>query len=238
MTMPAVGLSRPSGEQHRSHRANWLRAGVLGANDGLISTACLVVGVAAAESSRSAILIAGFAGLTAGTLSMAAGEYVSVSSQRDAEHADLGREQQELADYPDAELDELTEIYRGRGLSPELSRHVATELSAHDQLAAHSRDELGINENALARPIQAAVVSALTFVGGAIVPIIVVAVASASTRIAATIAFTLVGLGLLGSLGARVGGAPVRRAALRVLVGGSLAMIASLFIGQLTGRFA
>jgi vacuolar iron transporter family protein len=230
--------SRPDGHLHRSHRAGWLRAGVLGANDGLISTASLIVGVAAADSSRSAILIAGFAGLTAGTLSMAAGEYVSVSSQRDAEHADLVSETAELAANPEDELEELAAIYRNRGLSASLSHEVAVELSAHDRLAAHARDEIGIDPDGLARPIQAAVVSALTFVVGAIVPILVVAVASASTRIAATIVVTLVALGVLGLLGARVGGAPVPRAALRVLVGGSLAMIASLIIGRLTGSIA
>jgi vacuolar iron transporter family protein len=232
------GRSRAEGDLHRSHRTGWLRAAVLGANDGLVSTASLIVGVAAADSSRSAILIAGFAGLTAGTLSMAAGEYVSVSSQRDAEHADLVSERAELVSNPEDELEELAQIYIGRGLSPELSHQVAVDLTAHDQLAAHARDEIGIDPNELARPIQAAVVSALSFVVGAIVPILAVAVASASTRIAATIVTTLVALGVLGLLGARVGGAPVPKAAARVLVGGALAMFASLIIGKLTGNFA
>jgi vacuolar iron transporter family protein len=238
MPTTTSGQSRPDGHVHRSHRAGWLRAGVLGANDGLISTASLIVGVAAADSSRSAILIAGFAGLTAGTLSMAAGEYVSVSSQRDAEHADLVSERVELETNPEGELEELTQIYRSRGLSRELAHEVAVELSKSDRLAAHARDEIGINPNGLARPLQAAVVSALTFVVGAIVPILVVAIASASARIPATIAVALVALGVLGSIGARVGGAPVRKAAIRVLVGGSLAMVASLLIGQVTGNFA
>lgn len=222
-------------EQHLSERGAWLRAAVLGANDGLISTASLIVGVAAADSSRSAILIAGVAGLTAGALSMAAGEYVSVSSQRDAERADLERERAELEAFPEAEVEELVRIYEKRGLSRDLARQVAAELSKKDRLAVHARDELGIDVHALANPIQASIVSALSFVAGAVVPVVVVLLASAPLRVLLTMAITLVGLVVLGALGARLGGAPMRPAAIRVLVGGSLALVISLGIGRLTG---
>jgi vacuolar iron transporter family protein len=222
-------------ERHLGGRAAWLRAAVLGANDGLISTASLMVAVAAANSTRSAILVAGIAGLTAGSLSMAAGEYVSVSSQRDTERADLERERRELDATPAAERDELARIYRDRGLSEELSERVADELSQGDRLAIHARDELGIDPEALANPVQAAVVSALSFVVGAVIPILVVALSPSSWRVPLTMFVTLVGLGVLGALGARIGGAPVGRAAIRVLVGGMLALLISLAIGQLTG---
>ncbi len=212
-----------------------MRAAVLGANDGLISTASLMVGVAAASSSRSAILVAGTAGLTAGALSMAAGEYVSVSSQRDTEQADLKRERVELLESPEAERDELAAIYRQRGLSEELAERVADELSQLDRLAIHARDELGINTLALANPVQASVVSALSFVLGAVVPIIVVLISSAATRVPLTMGVTVVGLVMLGATGARLGGAPQQRAALRVFVGGTLALLISLGIGRLTG---
>jgi VIT1/CCC1 family predicted Fe2+/Mn2+ transporter len=208
---------------------------VLGANDGLISTASLMVGVAAADSSRTAILVAGVAGLTAGALSMAAGEYVSVSSQRDTEQADLQRERRELDTDSDAELEELVQIYRTRGLSEPLARQVAEEFSRGDPIRVHARDELGIDTDELANPVQAAVVSAASFVVGAVVPIIVVAIASSGWRIPLTMLVTLVGLVTLGSVGARVGGAPRRRAAIRVLVGGTLALAISLAIGRLTG---
>lgn len=222
-------------ERHLGSRAAWLRAAVLGANDGLISTASLMVGVAAAASARSTILVAGIAGLTAGALSMAAGEYVSVSSQRDTEHADLERERTELADSPRAELAELRRIYEDRGLSPELARQVADELSHADQLAVHARDELGIDPDALANPVQASFVSALSFIGGAVVPIVVVAVAPGSARVVITMVVTLIGLVALGALGARLGGAPKQRAAVRVFVGGTLALVISLGIGKVTG---
>jgi VIT1/CCC1 family predicted Fe2+/Mn2+ transporter len=208
---------------------------VLGANDGLISTASLMVGVAAADSSRTAILVAGVAGLTAGALSMAAGEYVSVSSQRDTEQADLQRERRELDTDSDAEREELVQIYRTRGLSEPLARQVAEEFSRGDPIRVHARDELGIDTDELANPVQAAVVSAASFVVGAVVPIIVVAIASSGWRIPLTMLVTLVGLVTLGSVGARVGGAPRRRAAIRVLVGGTLALAISLAIGRLTG---
>jgi vacuolar iron transporter family protein len=222
-------------ERHRGGRATWLRAAVLGANDGLISTASLMVGVAAADSGRTAILVAGFAGLTAGALSMAAGEYVSVSSQRDTERADLERERIELEATPDAEREELARIYRKRGLSEELSVRVADELSKLDRLAIHARDELGIDIGALANPIQASFVSAVSFIVGAVLPIIVVLLTTASMRVPLTIAVSLVGLGVLGAVGARLGGAPLRRAAVRVLIGGTLALVISLAIGRITG---
>jgi VIT1/CCC1 family predicted Fe2+/Mn2+ transporter len=224
-----------AGERHLGGRAAWLRAAVLGANDGLISTASLMVGVAAADSSRSAILVAGVAGLTAGALSMAAGEYVSVSSQRDTEQADLQRERRELESDPEAEREELARIYRDRGLSDALAEQVADELSQLDRLEVHARDELGFDVEALANPGQAAVVSALSFVIGAIVPILIVAIAPAGIRVPLTMAVTLFGLVALGAAGAKLGGAPMRRAALRVLVGGTLALLISLVIGRLTG---
>ena len=232
MTAPRAHVAA---ERHLGSRAAWLRAAVLGANDGLISTASLIVGVAAADPARSAILVAGLAGLTAGALSMAAGEYVSVSSQLDTERADLAREQGELATSPDAELDELTGIYERRGLSPPLARQVAVELSAHDRLAVHARDELGIDPDALARPIQAAAVSASSFIAGAVLPVLIVALVPSSLRLLVTIVATLAGLVLLGSIGAQLGGAPRGRAAARVLVGGSLALTIALGIGRLTG---
>lgn len=222
-------------ERHLGSRAAWLRAAVLGANDGLISTASLIVGVAAADNARSAILVAGIAGLTAGALSMAAGEYVSVSSQLDAERADLAREQAELAASPEAELDELTDIYERRGLHRELARQVAVELSEHDRLAIHARDELGFDVAALARPVQASAVSALSFLSGALLPVLIVAVAPASVRMVVTVAATLLGLVVLGAVGAGFGGAPRGRAALRVLIGGVLALAIALGIGRLTG---
>jgi len=222
-------------ERHLGGRAAWLRAAVLGANDGLISTASLMVGVAAADSARSAILVAGIAGLTAGALSMAAGEYVSVSSQLDTERADLALEARELATAPEAEQAELVRIYERRGLSPDLAAQVATELSQHDLLPIHARDELGIDVNALAKPVQASAVSALSFISGALLPILIMALAPSGARIATTMAATLVGLVGLGSLGARLGGAPQGRAAVRVFIGGTLALFIALGIGQITG---
>ncbi len=222
-------------ERHLGGRAVWLRAAVLGANDGLISTASLMVGVAAADSARSTILVAGIAGLTAGALSMAAGEYVSVSSQLDSERADLERERAELADAPEAEQAELVRIYEQRGLSPGLAQQVAAELSQQDRLPVHARDELGIDPQALANPVQASAVSALSFLTGALLPVLIVALAPASSRMPITVAVTLVGLVALGSFAARLGGAPQRRAAIRVLIGGSLALLIALGIGRLTG---
>lgn len=222
-------------ERHLGGRAAWLRAAVLGANDGLISTASLIVGVAAAENTRSAVLVAGVAGLTAGALSMAAGEYVSVSSQLDTERADLAREERELATDPEAEVDELAAIYEGRGLSGPLARQVAVELSARQPLAVHARDELGIDMAALARPVQASIVSAVSFIAGALLPVLIVALVPGSVRIPVTVVTTLAGLVLLGAVGAGLGGAPRGRAAVRVLVGGSLALLIALGIGRVTG---
>ncbi|CDP52043.1 hypothetical protein [Devosia sp. DBB001] len=222
-------------EVHMVHRIGWLRAAVLGANDGLVSTASLVVGVASAGSDRSAILIAGLAGLVAGAMSMAAGEYVSVSSQADAEKADLERERRELADNPAGELDELTDIYVARGLSEPLARQVAEQLMAGDALAAHARDELGISETVETRPIQAAIVSALTFSAGAIVPILV-AIASPTAITGWTVAATtIVGLAILGGLGASAGGAGIAKGAIRVTFWGALAMAATAVIGTVFG---
>ena len=208
---------------------------MLGANDGLISTAALVLGVAAAGSARSAILLAGISGLTAGALSMAAGEYISVSSQRDAERADLVREQHELATDPASELDELTEIYKARGLAEDLARQVAIQLSEDDPLRVHARDELGLDIDVLANPLQASIVSALSFAVGAALPVLLVALVPSTLRIGATILATLVGLVGLGSLSAALGGAPRNKAAGRVLVGGAVALAISVAVGALTG---
>jgi vacuolar iron transporter family protein len=222
-------------EMHLSHRSNWLRAAVLGANDGIVSTASLVLGVAAAGSGRAAIVTAGIAGLVAGALSMAAGEYVSVSSQRDAEEADLRLEERELRADPSGELRELIAIYERRGLSHDLATEVAEALSRNDALAAHARDELGLAQDRLARPLQAAWASALSFSTGAVVPLLAVAVVPSGARVAATVAVTLVALALLGDQGARLGGAPRARATVRVVVWGAVAMAITAAIGALVG---
>lgn len=229
-------MSRHShSEIHMVHRIGWLRAAVLGANDGLVSTSSLVVGVAAAGSGKPEVLIAGIAGLVAGAMSMAAGEYVSVSSQTDAERADLARETRELAETPEAELEELTRIYADRGLDRELAEKVAVQLTERDALGSHARDELGISETVTARPIQAALVSALTFAVGAVVPLIV-ALLALETRIALLVATsTLVGLAVLGGLGAFAGGAGVVRGAARVTFWGALAMGATAAVGAAFG---
>jgi len=222
-------------ELHMVHRIGWLRAAVLGANDGLVSTSSLVVGVAAAGSGHQAILVAGLAGLVAGAMSMAAGEYVSVSSQSDAEQADLARERTELRDNPAGELDELTGIYVGRGLEPSLARQVAEQLTAGNALAAHARDELGISETVATRPVQAALVSAITFAAGAILPILV-AVFSPPGQVGWIVAVTtLVGLAILGGLGASAGGAALLKGALRVTFWGAIAMAATAAIGAIFG---
>lgn len=222
-------------ETHMVHRIGWLRAAVLGANDGIVSTASLVVGVAAAGSGRAEVLIAGLAGLVAGAMSMAAGEYVSVSSQTDAERADLVRETRELRETPEAELDELTGIYVKRGLDKALARQVAVQLTERDALGAHARDELGISETVTAHPVQAALVSALTFAVGAAVPLIVAILAS-PTRITPVVAVaTLFALALLGALGATAGGAGVVRGSIRVTFWGALAMAATAAVGMIFG---
>jgi VIT1/CCC1 family predicted Fe2+/Mn2+ transporter len=220
---------------HLSHRSNWLRAAVLGANDGIVSTASLVLGVAAAGAGRAAIVTAGIAGLVAGALSMAAGEYVSVSSQRDAEEADLRLEERELRADPRGELRELAGIYERRGLPAELAAQVAEALSRDDPLEAHARDELGLAEERLARPLQAAWASALSFSTGALVPLLAVAIVPAGARIAVAVAVTLAALALLGDVGARLGGAPRGRATVRVVVWGALAMAITAAIGALVG---
>jgi vacuolar iron transporter family protein len=230
-----VPWRRPHAEEHLSFRSNWLRAAVLGANDGILSTSSLVLGVAASGASRSAIVTAGVAGLVAGAGSMAAGEYVSVSSQRDTEDADLRLEARELADDPEGELAELTAIYEGRGLSSELALEVATALSKDDALGAHARDELGLPEDRRARPLQAAGASALSFAVGAILPLLAVGIFGASLRIAACVVVTLLALAGLGALGARLGGAPELPAVARVVFWGAVAMAATAAIGALVG---
>ena len=222
-------------ERHRTAHIGWLRASVLGANDGLISTASLIVGVAASGTGRSEILIAGVAGLVAGSMSMAAGEYVSVSSQADTETADLARERHELATLPDAEKAELIGIYEARGLSPELARQVADQLMARDALAAHARDELGLSETTAARPLQAAIASAVAFAVGAALPVVVAGVAPAAWLVRIVTASALVLLIILGGVAARVGGASIGRGAIRVAFWGALAMGASALVGRLFG---
>ena len=222
-------------ETHRSGRAGWLRAAVLGSNDAIVSTASLMMGIAATHASSDAILITGFAGLTAGAMSMAAGEFVSVSSTADAEAADIEREKQELVDSPDAELHELAGIYRQRGLDKELAMKVAKQLSAHDRLGAHLRDELGIEENRRARPFQAAWISALSFAVFALLPILGLVIAPNGYRMQFIAGITLVSLATLGALGGKLGGAPKLRAAARVTVGGALAMAVTAGIGHLLG---
>jgi VIT1/CCC1 family predicted Fe2+/Mn2+ transporter len=225
-------------ERHRTHRIGWLRAAVLGANDGIVSTASLVLGVAAAGASSQSILIAGVAGLVAGAMSMAAGEYVSVSSQADTERADLDRERKELAADPEHEHAEMTAIYIGRGLDAELAAQVATQLMAHDALGAHARDELGIVETLTARPVQAALASAATFATGALMPLLVVLVAPVSVRMWAVAGGSLLFLALLGSLAGRAGGASVVAAAARVTFWGALAMALTAGVGALFGVVA
>jgi VIT1/CCC1 family predicted Fe2+/Mn2+ transporter len=223
------------GELHRSDRIGWLRATVLGANDGLISTSSLIVGVAAAEPSRAAILLAAVAGLAAGALSMAAGEYVSVSSQADTEQADLARERRELATAPEAEMAELEGLYVARGLSRELAAQVAAQLTAHDALGAHARDELGIHELTRARPIQAALASAAAFAVGAAPPVLLAGLLPVVALTPGVVAVTLGLLLGLGSVAARLGGAPLTRGALRVAFWGAVAMGCTAAVGRLFG---
>ncbi|HWN82265.1 MAG TPA: VIT family protein [Candidatus Udaeobacter sp.] len=226
------------GEFHRNERIGWLRAAVLGANDGLISTSSLVVGVAAAEPNRAAVLLAAVAGLAAGTLSMAAGEYVSVSSQADTEQADLSRERDELATSPKTERAELAGIYVARGLSRELALQVADQLMAHDALGAHARDELGIQETTRARPIQAALASATSFAAGAAPPAILAALLPAEFLTAGVVGMTIALLLLLGGMAARMGGAPIARGSLRVAFWGAIAMACTAAVGRLFGTIA
>ncbi|MGE5186043.1 MAG: VIT family protein [Acidobacteriota bacterium] len=222
-------------ETHRSERAGWLRAAVLGSNDAIVSVSSLMIGVGAADATKPAMLVAGVAGLVAGAMSMAAGEYVSVSSQRDAEHADIAKETEELATAPDAELHELAGIYIKRGLDRELAMQVAHQLSEHDRLGAHLRDELGIHEQTRARPLQAAWISAVSFAAFALLPLLALALTPAAWRIPAIVVVTLASLGALGALGGRLGGAPMLRAAVRVAGGGALAMAVTAAIGRMLG---
>ena len=222
-------------ERHFTERVGWLRAAVLGANDGIVSTAALVVGVAAAGSDRRGLLVAGLAGLVAGAMSMAAGEYVSVSSQADTERADLARERGELASDPAAELQELQGIYVARGLDADLARRVAEQLSAHDALAAHARDELGISEALSARPVQAALASAATFAVGAALPLVVAAVAPRASVVPVVSVSALASLAALGAVAASAGGAGRVRAAVRVVFWSALALGVTALVGRLFG---
>lgn len=222
-------------ERHKTHRIGWLRAAVLGANDGIVSTASLVLGVAAAGATTNSILVAGVAGLMAGSMSMAAGEYVSVSSQSDTENADIEKERKELATDPVHELEELTMIYVGRGLDKELAKQVATQLTANDALAAHARDELGISDMLSAKPIQAAFASAGTFAVGAAMPLLVVLLVPQSMLMWIVAASSLLFLAILGSMAAQAGGASVMTSAIRVTFWGALAMGLTTGVGALFG---
>ncbi len=228
----------PHPEMHRTAHIGWMRAAVLGANDGLISTSSLVVGVAAAASTRAPVLLAATAGLAAGALSMAAGEYVSVSSQADTEDADLTRERKELAAEPEHERRELAGFYEARGLTPELALQVADQLTAHDALGAHARDELGMSETTRARPIQAALASAAAFAVGAALPVILVLAVPLARLTPVVMGASLVLLALLGALAAQLGGAPRIRGALRVAFWGAVAMGVTALVGRLFGATA
>lgn len=220
-------------ENHYVTRIGWLRAAVMGANDGIVSTASLIIGVAAAGSSQSNILLAGVAGLIAGAMSMAAGEYVSVSSQADSEKADLARERAELEADPQGELEELAGLYEARGISPRLSMEVAKELTAQDVLQAHARDELGITDLSRARPVQAALASAATFSAGAALPLLAVVAAPLETVIWVTTLASVLVLGILGFVSAKTGGAPVGKAVARVTIWGAAAMAATALVGRM-----
>lgn len=228
-------MSRLHSELHLIQRVGWLRAAVLGANDGIVSTASLIVGVAAASQGRHEIFVAGVAGLVAGAMSMAAGEYVSVSSQADTERADLARETRELETQPALELDELTSVYTERGVEPALAREVARQLTAKDALAVHARDELGISAATTARPVVAAFTSALTFIAGAALPLVAAALLPASTLVLGVSAASIAFLALLGGVGARAGGAPVWKAVARVTFWGAMAMAITAGVGMAFG---
>jgi vacuolar iron transporter family protein len=227
----------PHQEHHHTHRSGWLRAAVLGANDGIVSTASLMLGIAAAHASRGSIVLAGIAGLAAGTMAMAAGEYVSVGSQADTEQADLDIEREGLIADPEEEREELAGIYVGRGLTPTLALEVATQLMEHDALAAHARDEIGISDALRARPLQAAVASGSSFAGGALIPLLTFILAPESLQGPLVGAVALVCLALLGGLAARAGGAGIWRGAARVLFWGALAMAVTAGVGSLVQIF-
>ncbi|MEO7064246.1 MAG: VIT family protein [Dokdonella sp.] len=228
-------MKRHHGETHRTKRIGWLRAAVLGANDGIVSTASLIIAFAVAGAEHQAIVLAGMAGLVSGALSMAAGEYVSVSSQADTEKADIATERQELDAHPEAELHELTAIHVNRGLEPTLARQVAEQLTAHDALAAHTRDELGISHELRARPLQAALASAAAFATGAVLPLVIALLTPARALPVVVAAASLGCLAGLGAMAARTGGAPVLRGAIRVTGWSALAMLATALIGRLFG---
>lgn len=225
-------------EHHRSHRTGWLRAAVLGANDGIVSTSSLILGVAAASTTQSDIMLAGIAGLVAGAMSMAAGEYVSVSSQSDTEHADLNIERKALAEHYELEQEELAAIYEARGVAPGLARQVAEQLMTNDALGAHARDEIGITDTGQARPLQAALSSAATFITGALMPLLVAWWAPPSLLIPLVALFSLLFLALLGATAAKVGGAPILKATMRVMFWGALAMALTSAIGRVFGVVA
>ena len=229
-------MKPPHRENHLIERIGWLRAAVLGANDGIISTASLMVGVAAASTNASEILVAGVASLVAGAMSMAAGEYVSVSSQADTESADLRKERRELDEDPESELNELTQIYVRRGVEPALARQVAEQMTAKDAFAAHARDELGLAEHVVARPIQAALTSAVTFALGAAIPLVISLVAPSAYIAPIVSGGSLVCLAALGALGARAGGADIWKPTIRVTFWGAIAMAATAAIGTLVGH--
>lgn len=231
-------MSRLHAETHLTHRIGWLRAAVLGANDGIVSTASLIVGVSASGADQSAVLVAGFAGLVAGAMSMAAGEYVSVSSQTDTEQADLAREKAELATQWDLEVDELAGIYEKRGVDPETARKVALQLMERDALPTHAREELGISELTTARPVQAALTSALTFSVGAALPLLVAFLVTGSWQVPTVSVASLGFLALLGVVGAQAGGADLLKGALRVTLWGAFAMAATAGVGALFGTVA
>lgn len=231
-------MSAHDGEEHGAglgQRLNWLRAGVLGANDGIVSVAALVVGVAGATTSSAALITAGLAGLVGGAISMALGEYVSVSSQRDSERALISKEREELRTMPDAELAELTSLYRDRGLSEDTARRVAEELTAHDALAAHLEVELGIDQHDLVNPWHAALSSAIAFTLGALLPLIAILLPPPEWRVPVTFLAVLVALAATGAVSARIGGSPVLRASVRLVIGGGLALAATWLIGTLLG---
>ena len=222
-------------ENHFVNRSNWLRAAILGANDGILSTASIIIGVAAAATTRESIVLAGIAGLVAGALSMAAGEYVSVSSQSDIETADLKREQQELDEYPEEELQELAKIYSNRGLTPELSLEVAKQLTQHNALEAHARYELGINDISQAKPLQAAFASGAAFIFGGILPIIVAFYVELNHMIVLQYSFSILFLAFLGAVTAKTGGSSVWKSVVRITFWGTLAMLFTALIGYLFG---
>jgi VIT1/CCC1 family predicted Fe2+/Mn2+ transporter len=222
-------------EKHYVDRSGWLRASVLGANDGILSTTSLAIGVAAASVTRDPIVLATLAGLVAGALSMAAGEYVSVSSQSDVEKSDLKREKKELETIPEIELNELTKIYENRGLTKDLALQVATQLTAHNALEAHARDELGINEFTQARPLQAALASAVSFLAGGLLPLLISIVAPVNQMVIYQYGFSIIFLAVSGRFAAKVGGSPVRKSVIRICVWGTIAMVISALIGYVFG---